>query len=217
MRLRMKRRKGQNAETRKQENEIRFNFVFIINSDIVMGFFLNSALLLSLLASVSFQFSTRLEANARLEQPEPLSQEEMNGLFAFFKQHFQRKYNGPSEDRFRRSVFEEKLKSIQEHNRQGLSWKMGITGFADMTQEEFEESVLMDSQDCSATSPHPNANTNAKRRGKTLEGNSITEPPFYVDWRNLGVVSEVKNQGTLSFHLKHFDIFRPLRILLDIR
>jgi len=55
-----------------------------------------------------------------------------------------------------------------------------------MTDEEFNKLVLMDPQDCSATN-----------------GNEVSAPlavtdshlPAHLDWRERGVVSEVKNQG----------------------
>jgi hypothetical protein len=47
-----------------------------------------------------------------------------------------------SEEQYRRMVFTHNLEIIEEHNRKGESWKMGVTQFADLTQGEFVTQIL---------------------------------------------------------------------------
>jgi len=58
---------------------------------------------------------------------------------------------------------------------------MGLNKFSDMSWEEFQDKYLMDPQDCSAT-----------QGNHVPSGQAI--PPA-IDWRQKGVVSDVKNQG----------------------
>lgn len=164
------------------------------------------------LVGFSAQFSSRTEANTRLTHPVPLTQEEKLELFSLFKSHYKRNYNGPSEERFRMGVFHSNLETIHAHNQAKLSWTAGITNFTDLTNEEIQETILMDSQDCSATTP---SNQLRKRREASLEAGDFPEPPFYVDWRNLGVVSEVKNQGKSCSMFQ--DLFQMVGFILKYK
>ena len=55
-----------------------------------------------------------------------------------------------------------------------------------MTDEEFNKLVLMDPQDCSATN---------RNERSAPEGVDDSHLPSHLDWREKGIVSEVKNQG----------------------
>lgn len=61
--------------------------------------------------------------------------------FELFKAQFGRQY-ADSEEQYRRMVFRNNLKIIEEHNRKGGSWKMGVNQFADLTQGEFVTQML---------------------------------------------------------------------------
>merc|ERR1719461_2067822 len=41
----------------------------------------------------------------------------------------------------RRAAFEANIIKIQEHNAKGLSWRMGVNHFADLTADEWQEEV----------------------------------------------------------------------------
>lgn len=88
-----------------------------------------------------------------------------------------------TESRFGFAYFYENLQTIIQHNREGHSWTMGLTKFADMSWDQFVgEFTLGAPQDCSATTP-----------SYAFRGVSIPEE---FDWRKKGVISPVKNQGS---------------------
>merc|ERR1712123_192883 len=85
-------------------------------------------------------------------------------------------------EQFRRaSIFAESLKKIEEHNKSGASWKMGINEFSDLTAEEFETIYT------GGYKKMPMVSGDARQAKKSLD------LPAAVDWRN--VTSAVKNQG----------------------
>lgn len=108
---------------------------------------------------------------------------------------------GKTASMFGFAYFNENLKSIMKHNREEQSWKMGINKFVDVSIQDFRHIHLWhEPQNCSATLG------NFKSKDVKL--------PESVDWREMGVVSPVKNQascgscwafsttGTLEAHWK---------------
>ncbi|KVH93999.1 Cysteine peptidase, asparagine active site-containing protein [Cynara cardunculus var. scolymus] len=71
----------------------------------------------------------------------------------------------------------------RSHNKKGLSYTLGVNEFADMTWEEFSKQKLGAAQHCSAT-----------RKGNHKLTNAVL--PLTQDWRKVGIVSPVKNQGS---------------------
>merc|ERR1719308_743586 len=69
---------------------------------------------------------------AHSEPIRPLPQQS----FELFKTTYSKKYNSPSEESLRRSIFEQNLQHIEKHNEeasQGMhSYTLGINQFADM-------------------------------------------------------------------------------------
>lgn len=104
--------------------------------------------------------------------------------FEEFKRAFGKKYSSRDEESRRAEIFGDKLNEIRAHNSLQKGWTMGINQFSDMTFEEFSETILMNPQNCSATT------TPQKTRRRQLH-----DLPDSIDWRDRGVVSEVKNQG----------------------
>ncbi|KAJ3705856.1 hypothetical protein LUZ61_009561 [Rhynchospora tenuis] len=103
--------------------------------------------------------------------------------FARFALKYGKRYDSVEEIQKRFDIFVDSLKLIRSTNRKGLSYKLGINKFADMTWEEFKATKLGAAQECSAT----------------LKGNhKMTEDPLpeTKDWREDGIVSPVKNQGS---------------------
>lgn len=61
----------------------------------------------------------------------------LNAEFEQFKKSFGRQYSA-SEETYRRTIFEENMKKIREHNaRNDETYEMGVNQFTDMSQEEF--------------------------------------------------------------------------------
>eukprot|EP00429_Kryptoperidinium_foliaceum_P098647 CAMPEP_0176247158 /NCGR_PEP_ID=MMETSP0121_2-20121125/32812_1 /TAXON_ID=160619 /ORGANISM="Kryptoperidinium foliaceum, Strain CCMP 1326" /LENGTH=368 /DNA_ID=CAMNT_0017586807 /DNA_START=53 /DNA_END=1159 /DNA_ORIENTATION=- len=107
--------------------------------------------------------------------------------FETFKAAYGRVYidAGEEEQRFRH--FSASLERVKAHNSlPGITYWKGLNQFSDMSDEEFQRSILMAPQNCSAT----HIATKATRPA------SVPDLPSRIDWRERGVVSEVKNQGS---------------------
>ena len=105
--------------------------------------------------------------------------------FSNFVKLHSRSYSS-EEYQFRKSLFEQTLKRIDAHNSNPSNkWKKGITEYADWTKEEFASLKLQAWQNCSATQGVL-GNYKAQKLGWL---------PSSVDWRQMGVVSPVKDQG----------------------
>lgn len=108
-------------------------------------------------------------------------------LMAFreFKTKYRRFYSS-EEEVLRLKNFQDTLQTIAKHNSDPeRSWTMGVNQFSDMSDEEFDQKVLMAPQDCSAT----------HRSGIKANLSDVPNLPASMDWREKGVISEVKNQG----------------------
>jgi len=86
-------------------------------------------------------------------------------------------------------VFRANLRKISAHNEReekGLeTWRMAVTQFADLTEEEFKQEVLGGY----VRTPPQSMGGHAKRE-------SASDLPASVDWREKGVVTDAKNQGS---------------------
>ncbi|OMO91796.1 hypothetical protein COLO4_18094 [Corchorus olitorius] len=103
--------------------------------------------------------------------------------FARFAYKHGKKYETVEEMKLRFSIFKENLDLIRSTNKKKLSYRLGVNEFADLTWQEFQKHRLGAAQNCSAT----------------LKGNhKLTDAvlPDTKDWREAGIVSPVKNQGS---------------------
>jgi len=104
--------------------------------------------------------------------------------FAQFKEKFGKTYLTRSEHQLRFDIFKTNLKKIEEHNKSGASWTMGVNQFSDLTDAEFQSMHM-----------------GGYKRLPTPANNFsiVTKPakdlPAEIDWRTKGVVTDVKNQG----------------------
>jgi len=101
--------------------------------------------------------------------------------FANFMQQYNKAYS-TSEFAKRRAIFYDTLAEIDQINSENRGWTAGINEWSDLTWEEFKGRFLMAPQKCSATEGMPH-----------VKGGVNVDP---VDWRNKGVVTPVKNQGS---------------------
>ncbi|KAK6944738.1 Cathepsin propeptide inhibitor domain (I29), partial [Dillenia turbinata] len=102
--------------------------------------------------------------------------------FARFAQRYGKRYETLEEIKLRFQVFSENLKLIRSTNKKGLPYKLAVNQFADLTWEEFQRHRLGAAQNCSAT-----------LKGSHKLSNVIL--PEVIDWREIGIVSPVKDQG----------------------
>lgn len=111
--------------------------------------------------------------------------------FDTYLQHYNKKYDNTNEYQMRKSIFENNLHKIINHNNDNTkTWKEEINHLADLTEEELKAKKGYN---------HRMA-LNAKKGRKaislsSLSSLSVADLPTSVDWRTQGVVSPVKDQG----------------------
>ncbi|CAI5696296.1 unnamed protein product [Oreochromis niloticus] len=111
--------------------------------------------------------------------------------FHAWKLKFEKSYDSPSEETQRKQIWLTNRKLVLKHNTladQGLkSYRLGMTYFADMENEEYKQLVSQSYLDT--------FNDSLPRRGSTFnrlpEGTVL---PNTVDWRHKGYVTKVKDQ-----------------------
>nr|CAH7747162.1 unnamed protein product [Callosobruchus chinensis] len=63
-----------------------------------------------------------------------------------FKSTHGKKYDNPEEEQKRFQIFQDNLKTIEEHNKKydagETSWQMGINQFADLTEDEMKQRYM---------------------------------------------------------------------------
>ncbi|XP_060194735.1 zingipain-2-like [Lycium barbarum] len=101
-----------------------------------------------------------------------------------------RVYKDEVEKGKRLMIFKENMKFIESMNKAGnLSYKLGINEFADITSDEFFAKYTALNMP-SHPSPSPMSSTEFK-----INDLSDDDIPSYLDWREHGAVTEVKQQG----------------------
>lgn len=115
---------------------------------------------------------------------------EVRELYQNWLVKHQKVYNGIGEEETRFQIFKDNLKFVDEHNAENRSYKVGMNAFADLTNQEYRARFL-------GTRPDP------KRRVMKAKNPSlryVVRPddklPESVDWRALGAVNPIKNQGS---------------------
>eukprot|EP00745_Piridium_sociabile_P003645 TRINITY_DN121232_c0_g1_i1.p1 TRINITY_DN121232_c0_g1~~TRINITY_DN121232_c0_g1_i1.p1 ORF type:complete len:395 (+),score=27.59 TRINITY_DN121232_c0_g1_i1:73-1257(+) len=118
--------------------------------------------------------------------------------FENFLVNFGKSYEDPAVYGARLRIFHTNLLAINEINTNAqLSWTAGVNEHSDLSWTEFEAKLLMASQDCSAT-------TSSGLRGGTYVDGDLAKKQKrpssaafapWLDWRDFGIVSPVKDQG----------------------
>jgi len=106
--------------------------------------------------------------------------------FEEFATQYSKVYASVEEKLYRIKVFEGNYARILAHNAKGLSYTLGVNEHADLTWEEFQGRLGASGQECSATFKVAEGSNNHLKGKKA---------PVSRDWRDLGIVSPVKNQG----------------------
>lgn len=102
----------------------------------------------------------------------------------------QKIYNGLGEKDKRVQVFKENLGFIDEHNAQNNTYKLGLTKFADLTNEEYRNIYLGTRSDAKRRV------MKAKKSGQRYAYKAGDMLPVHVDWRLKGAVAPIKDQGS---------------------
>jgi hypothetical protein len=113
-----------------------------------------------------------------------LTQQETEDEFVQFVARFSKNY-ATSEVFTRFNIFKATLMEIERHNAMNLTWTMGVNEFSDMTQEEFERTMLT-GFDASSVKFDPIVPV------QEFKGQPV---PNDIDWREKQAVSPIKNQG----------------------
>jgi len=106
--------------------------------------------------------------------------------FVKFKSEHGKMYGSFEEESHRMEIFKTNLKKIEDHNATpGVTWTMAVNEFADLTEEEFKEKMLGGYIKTPQSGNHPS--------GVKV---NVADLPESVDWREAGVVTDPKNQGS---------------------
>jgi cathepsin L len=99
-----------------------------------------------------------------------------------FKQLYGKVYSNDQEEYFREMIYHSNVDYIKEHNKQGLSWTLGVNEFADLAHSEFAAKYLQ--------------KPNTVEIPDFIENDvDVSALPSLVDWRTKGYVTPIKNQG----------------------
>lgn len=115
------------------------------------------------------------------------TEEEVAALYESWLVHHGKAYNALGEKERRFEIFKDNLKFIDEHNREARTYKVGLTRFADLTNEEYRARFLG-----GRLSRKPRLSAAQSLRYAAAPGDDL---PDHVDWRKKGAVTEIKDQG----------------------
>ncbi|CAI8041681.1 Cathepsin L [Geodia barretti] len=108
----------------------------------------------------------------------------LNGEWEAWKREHGKSYTDDLEESLRHAIWFQNYHHIEEHNKKE-SFQLGLNEFADLTREQFVQKYLnpvdVESYLQSAT--------------EVFSGSNITCPSS-LDWRSMGFVTDIKNQGS---------------------
>ncbi|KAJ0984367.1 hypothetical protein J5N97_002723 [Dioscorea zingiberensis] len=96
-------------------------------------------------------------------------------------------YNGLTEKDERYEIFKDNLRFIDEHNAGDHTFRLGLTRFADLTNEEYRSTYL---------GTRPAGSNRLRKVSDRYRFNRGEELPDSIDWREKGAVVAVKDQGS---------------------
>ena len=117
------------------------------------------------------------------------TEEEVKWLFEEWKLKQDKSYHGLTESKKRFEIFRRNLLLIDEHNRpaNNHTYRLGLTCFADLTNEEYRSRYVPAPLNMSGRISADFADFPPPKK--------IHQQRNFLDWRDAGVVTEVKNQG----------------------
>lgn len=158
-----------------------------------MGFVkLSSMILLLAMIGVSYAIDMSIisyDENHHISTVTSRSDAEVERIYdAWLVEHGKKKMNqnglGAEKDQ-RFEIFKDNLRFIDEHNTKNLSYKLGLTRFADLTNDEYRSMYL-------GAKPTKRV-LKTSDRYEARVGDAL---PDSVDWRKEGAVADVKDQGS---------------------
>jgi cathepsin L len=118
------------------------------------------------------------------------SDDEVMSIYKWWLQKHGKAYNRLGEKAKRFEIFKNNLRFIDEHNSQNRTYKVGLTKFADLTNQEYRAMFL-------GTRSDPKRrlmkSKNPSERYAYKAGDKLPES---VDWRGKGAVNPIKDQGS---------------------
>lgn len=113
--------------------------------------------------------------------------EEVMSIYKSWMAKHGKTQNGLGGSRF--EIFKDNLRFIDEHNSQNRSYKLGLNRFADLTNQEYRAMYLGTRTDATRRLMKSRV---ASQRYTFKAGDQLPES---VDWRRLGAVNPIKDQG----------------------
>ncbi|GAB2240605.1 hypothetical protein Droror1_Dr00021123 [Drosera rotundifolia] len=107
-----------------------------------------------------------------------------------------RVYKSDAEKETRFQVFKDNVERIEAMNKLNRGFTLGLNAFTDMTSEEFRATH-------NGYKKHMKPASNMKSTSFKYE--NLTDAPASIDWRTLGAVTPIKNQGQCEA-----DVLRPV-------
>ena len=146
-------------------------------------------------------FSTLLILSLALDAKR--TNDEVKAMYESWLIKYGKSYNSLGERERRFEIFKETLRFIDEHNADtSHSYKLGLNQFADLTDEEFRSRHL---GFISGSNNTKVSNRYEPRVGQVL--------PNYVDWRSVGAVVDIKNQGQCGMSVTLSSIMYVLSLM----
>ncbi|KDP31986.1 hypothetical protein JCGZ_12447 [Jatropha curcas] len=116
------------------------------------------------------------------------SDDEVMDMYNWWLAKHQKAYNKLGERERRFEIFKNNLRFIDEHNSENHSYKLGLTKFADLTNEEYRAMFL-------GTRVDVKRRLMTKKPSRRYAFKVGDELPESVDWREEGAVNPIKDQG----------------------
>jgi len=109
----------------------------------------------------------------------------IDSVFARYLAKHGKSYSTKEEYERRKEIFARQLKTVTDHNSQnGASYLLGMNMFSDLTTEEFTSTYLGD-----------NGSEEVYPEEEVRQVKQSVDAVSPIDWRNMGIVGPVKNQG----------------------
>lgn len=167
-----------------------------------MGFLV--LLLFSLLGLSSSSSISTHRSILDLDLTKFTTQKQVSSLFQLWKSEHGRVYHNHEEEAKRLEIFKNNLNYIRDMNanrKSPHSHRLGLNKFADITPQEFSKKYLQAPKDVPR-------HINMADKELKEEQHSCDHPPASWDWREKGVITDVKHQGLCGTCMKPLFLVR---------